>query len=86
MSDNFWIEDEEETKARNLNLGSSYPPVKVFISAVQIGRINSKVPVVIPVILSDGKELDLEIILDTDRDKFARDLRESIEESEKEDC
>ena len=75
---NFWEEDESEVDL--LKLGSAYPPVKVYLTTIEIARLNSLEAVVKPIILSDGKELDLEIILETDRNKFAKDLREALDE------
>jgi len=79
MSDkNFWVDEKEETD--NLKLGSSYPPVKIFISAIEIAKLNSLDGMFKTVILSDGKELDLEIYLETDRDVYAQQLKEVINE------
>ena len=74
---NFWEKDQSE--ADILKLGTSYPPIKVFITAIDIARLNSLEAVVQTVILSDGKEVDLEIFLETDRNKFAKDLREVLD-------
>lgn len=76
--DNFWETEKSEDEV--LNLGTSYPPVKVYLTAIEIARLNSLEAVVKSVILSDGKEVDLEIFLETDRNKFAKDLREALDE------
>lgn len=77
---NFWEDGADETE--NLKLGSTYPPVKVFLSAIIIARLNSNEPVMVPIMLSDGKELDLEIRLETDRDVFSKDIRKVLDEVE----
>lgn len=79
MNDNFWV-DEEEGKEKDLKLGSQYPPVQVFLNLIEISKLNTAQAVIKSIILSDGKEVDLELILETDRDKFAKDLREVIDE------
>jgi len=75
---NFWETSEEEVD--NLKMGTSYPPIKVYISAMQIAKLNSLEPVVKSIILSDGKEMDLEMYLETDRNTFAKEMREAIDE------
>jgi len=75
---NFW--EEEKSEVDLLKLGSAYPPVRVYLTAIEIARLNSLEAVVKSIILSDGKELDLEIFLETDRNKFAKDLREALDE------
>lgn len=77
MSD-FWKED-----TTSLRLGEVYPPVGLKLSMIDIAKVNSLEPVVKHVILSDGKELDVHILLDTDRDVFARDLRGVLNEEAK---
>jgi hypothetical protein len=77
---NFWENDGEEVD--NLKMGTTYPPVRVFLTAIDIARLNSLEPVVTTIILSDGKEVDLEIFLETDRNKFAKDLREALDEKD----
>jgi len=77
---NFWETDKDE--ANNIKLGSSYPPVKLFISAMEIAKLNSLEAVVKSIILSDGKEFDLEMYLETDRNKFTKDLREALDETD----
>ena len=76
----FWGEGESESE--NLRMGSAYPPVELFLTMIDIGRINAKEPLVKTVILSDGKELDINVMLSTDRDEFHRDIREIIDEAE----
>jgi hypothetical protein len=78
MNDNFWEENKDEAK-HNLRLGSSYPPVQLFLDMMEISKINSREPLTKTVILSDGKEVDIEILLETDKDKFAKNLKEAID-------
>lgn len=75
---NFWEKEDSETDL--LKLGSSYPPLRVYLTMIEIAKLNSLEAVVKSVILSDGKELDLELFLETDRNKFAKDLREALDE------
>lgn len=77
-SKNFW--EDEKSEQDVLKLGTAYPPVRLYLTAIEIARLNSLEPVVKTIILSDGKELDIEIILETDRNKFAKDLREALDE------
>lgn len=81
MADNNFWEDEKD-EADNLKLGSSYPPVKVYITAIDLAQLNSLEPVMRSVILADGKELDIELLLETNRDEFAKDLRKVLNEAE----
>jgi len=77
--DNFWQKENDEVD--NLKLGSAYPPVKIYISAIDLAGLNSLEPVMLSVILSDGKELDIELMLETNRDEFAKDLRKVLDEA-----
>jgi hypothetical protein len=74
MEDNFW----DESGSKDHKFGSDYPPVKLYVSMIDISKLNVSVPVVKTVILSDGKEIDVEMILETDRDTFSRDLKSEV--------
>lgn len=78
MGENYW--EPEVNEADKLRMGSSYPPVKFYISAIDIAKLNSKDSLVKTIILSDGKEVDLEIYLETDKDIFTKELREAIKD------
>ena len=76
----FWEDGKGEDEG--IKMGSSFPPVSLFLDMVEISTINAKEPLVKTVILSDGKELDIHIMLNTDRGEFNRSLREAIDEVE----
>jgi hypothetical protein len=62
------------------SFGSTYPPVKIFLDMAEIAGLNSLKPVYKKVILTDGKELDLEFYLETDKNAFSKHLREALRE------
>jgi len=80
MVDNFW--EDSTSEVENFKLGAGYPPVQVFLTMIDIAKLNSLHSIFKPVILSDGKELDVELKLETDRDQFSKDLRKVLDEAE----
>lgn len=83
MEDNFW-ENQTNDKDR-LRLGTSYPPVNVYLTLLEISKMNSGDPIVKTVILSDGKEVDIHFRIDMDRNSFAKDLRGILDETQSSD-
>ena len=80
MAESFWDPNADEIE--NLRMGSSYPPVKIYLTSIDLAKLNSADPVMVTAILSDGKEVDLELYLETDRDKFSKDLRGVLDENQ----
>ncbi|PIR43292.1 hypothetical protein COV24_03470 [candidate division WWE3 bacterium CG10_big_fil_rev_8_21_14_0_10_32_10] len=78
--ENFW--ESSEGSSKGMRLGSTMPPIKIYLSIIEIGKLNSRVPFVKTVFLADGKEVDIEFYLETDRDSFTRDLKEVIDDKD----
>ena len=53
------------------------PSVDVYLTMVDIASVNSYSPTKKSIILPDGHEIILNIVLDTDREKFGDDLRKA---------
>lgn len=67
MSD-FW---------EQLNEGE-IPTIDLFLTIIEISKINGRAPVKKSVILPDGHEVVLNVILNTDRATFGEELRNEL--------
>lgn len=71
---NFFDAVEDDTE-KPMRLGSDLLPIKIYLTMMDIAQINSNVPFTKTVILSDGREIDVELYLDVDREAFTKGLR-----------
>jgi hypothetical protein len=78
MAKNLWDTTEESIRSEE-----NYPPVEVHLSILDIAKLNTQKPVIKQVFLSDGKELVVNVILNTDRDSFAEDFKEVLKNEDR---
>jgi len=81
--DIFWTGSTSEED--DFKLGETLPPVDLYLSAIDIAKLNSKIAVFKKVMLHDGNELELHIYLDVDRRSFGNKLREVVRDAEAKD-
>ena len=55
----------------------------MHLSILDIAKLNTQKPVIKQVFLSDGKELVVNVILNTDRDSFAEDFKEVLKNEDR---